>query len=91
MSEGSGIIAAHLYDFLTRIYPAFGGGKNYIQTPAFVKRWFGSQQPRQIHRGYGVAYHAGDRAYQGLSNSSWYSSLGGSWRGRGSGRRLGGD
>jgi len=91
MIEGSGIIAAHLYDFLTRIYPAFGGGKNYIRTPALVRRWFGSQQPRQIHRGYGVAYRAGNRDTPGSSNSSWYSSLGGSWSGRGAGRRLGGD
>jgi len=91
MSEGTGIIAAHFYDFLTRIYPTFGGGKNHIQTPGFVRRWFGSQQPRQIHRGYGVAYHTGDRISQGTSNGRWYSRLGGSWSGRGQGRRLGGD
>ncbi|EAT83242.2 hypothetical protein SNOG_09050 [Parastagonospora nodorum SN15] len=36
----TGLLAAHLYDFLTRIWPTFGGGKNYIVTPNFVKRLF---------------------------------------------------
>ena len=89
MTEGTGIIAAHLYDFLTRIYPTCGGGKNYIPTPALVRRWFESQQPRHIYRGYGVAYRASDRTSQGSSKSSWYSTHGSSWRERGAGRRLG--
>lgn len=92
MIEGTGIVAAHLYDFLTRIYPTFGGGRNYVQTPTFVKRWFGAQNRRQTQRAYGTAYRAGDRTPQSsATGTSWYQGLGGNWRGRGSGRRLGGD
>jgi hypothetical protein len=40
MAQVTGLIAAHMYDFLTRIWPTFGGGKNYITTPQFVKRLF---------------------------------------------------
>jgi Derlin-2/3 len=50
--EVSGLLAAHLYDFLTRIWPTFGGGRNLVPTPMFVKRWFtpasGSAQPRSF-------------------------------------------
>ncbi|KAL9640155.1 MAG: hypothetical protein Q9164_000423 [Protoblastenia rupestris] len=44
MKQGTGLLAAHLYDFLTRLWPTFGGGKNYIKTPAVVKRWFGADR-----------------------------------------------
>lgn len=30
MVQGTGLIAAHLHDFLTRIWPTFGGGRNII-------------------------------------------------------------
>ncbi|KAI9672219.1 MAG: centromere/microtubule-binding protein cbf5 [Alyxoria varia] len=50
LTSASGIVSAHLYDFLTRIWPAFGGGSNWIQTPAFISRLFGDDsrvpQPR---------------------------------------------
>ncbi|KAL8694090.1 MAG: hypothetical protein Q9218_001205 [Villophora microphyllina] len=58
MMQGTGIIAAHLYDFLTRLYPTFGGGRNYIQTPAFVGGWFGGVDQRTQSKGYGTAYSA---------------------------------
>ncbi|KAG7008050.1 25S rRNA (uridine-N(3))-methyltransferase [Physcia stellaris] len=45
LHQAAGIPAAHLYDFVTRIYPTFGGGRNYIFTPAIVKRWFGADKP----------------------------------------------
>jgi len=76
--EVTGLIAAHLYDFLTRIWPTFGGGTNYIFTPDFVKRWFGGNVPQR--RSYGTAFPAaesGPRNDDGWSNS------------RGPGRRLG--
>ncbi|PKX96765.1 centromere/microtubule-binding protein Cbf5 [Aspergillus novofumigatus IBT 16806] len=56
LSEGMGIIAAHLYDFLTRLYPTFGGGRNYLTTPAFVRRFFAAYAPRGEYRAYGTAY-----------------------------------
>lgn len=83
----TGIVAAHLYEFLTRIYPEFGGGRNYIVTPGFVKRFFARSTPRGAYRSYGTAY----RPTQESSGSSWSSSVQGAWSARGRGRRLGGD
>ncbi|PGH15156.1 derlin-2/3, partial [[Emmonsia] crescens] len=86
-----GIVAAHLYEFLTRIYPTYGRGRQFIWTPAIVKRWFGAHRSNQTHRAYGVSYHPGDRETQAAaasgSASGWFS--GDSWNGRGAGRRLG--
>ncbi|KMW68145.1 hypothetical protein BDDG_12608 [Blastomyces dermatitidis ATCC 18188] len=87
-----GLVAAHLYEFLTRIYPTYGRGRQFIWTPVFVKRWFGAHHINQTHRAYGVAYHPGDRetreaAKASGSGSGWFSSD--SWSGRGVGRRLG--
>ncbi|KAI4208201.1 MAG: hypothetical protein LQ348_000264 [Seirophora lacunosa] len=56
LNQGTGIIAAHLYDFLTRLYPTFGGGRNYLKTPAFIRRWFGGVDQRAQRKGYGTAY-----------------------------------
>ncbi|KAK2765913.1 hypothetical protein FQN54_007428 [Arachnomyces sp. PD_36] len=90
--ESMGIVAAHLYDFLTRIYPAFGGGRNYITTPGFVRRWFARGQPRQTTRPHGTAFRANQPTTQGGESSrGWSSGFGNSWGGRGAGRRLGGD
>ncbi|KAI5282099.1 hypothetical protein KEM54_002981 [Ascosphaera aggregata] len=97
--EITGIMAAHMYDYLTRLYPTFGGGRNYIQTPLFVQRWFQSRGPQAT--GYG-AYRmntpggrtAGSTSFvrrsTGSSSTSFFSGNG-SWRNRGAGRRLGGD
>ncbi|KAL4917920.1 hypothetical protein BDW62DRAFT_210844 [Aspergillus aurantiobrunneus] len=86
--EFTGIVAAHLYDFLTRIYPTFGGGKNYLVTPAFVRRWFTGSLRGGQQRVYGQAYRP---ANDSESSSSWTSSVRGAWDTRGSGRRLGGN
>ncbi|PWY85671.1 DER1-domain-containing protein [Aspergillus sclerotioniger CBS 115572] len=89
LSDGMGIIAAHLYDFLTRIYPTFGGGKNCLATPAFVRRFFAAHTPRREARAFGTAYHhANDQARN--SSIGWTSSFQSSWNRRGPGRRLGG-
>ena len=40
MVQATGIVAAHLHDFLTRLWPMFGGGRNLLPTPAIFKRWF---------------------------------------------------
>ncbi|OJZ81752.1 hypothetical protein ASPFODRAFT_144638 [Aspergillus luchuensis CBS 106.47] len=89
LRDGMGIVAAHFYDFLTRIYPTFGGGKNYLVTPAFVRRFFAASKPRGEARAFGTAYRATDQT-QG-SSGSWTSSFQSPWSRRGPGRRLGGD
>lgn len=89
LSQLMGLVAAHLYDFLTRLWPEFGGGKNYIQTPNVVKRWFGADKAGFQHRGYGTAYRAGSQAPgRGTSSGFGFSTA---WGTRGQGRRLGGE
>lgn len=84
-----GLVAAHLYDFLTRLWPTFGGGKNYIRTPNVVKRWFGADKPGFTHRGYGSSYRPPvQTAGRGTSSGFGFSTA---WGTRGQGRRLGGD
>jgi len=92
LREGTGLIGAHLYDFMTRIYPTFQGGRNWIQTPRSVAEVFGANRASWTQRAYGNAYRPSQptQAQQG-SSSAWTSALGGSWRSRGAGRRLGGD
>ena len=80
--QGLGIPAAHLYDFLTRYWPDFGGGKNIIVTPAFVVRWFGGGSPVVVKK-HGTVFRP--------PTSQQTSSFSGSWGARGQGRRLGGD
>ena len=89
MVQATGIIAAHLHDFLTRLWPTFGGGSNLLPTPAIFKRWF---FVRQINTGYGTAQAARSQT-SGQTSSGGPSSgvLPESWRSRGSGHRLGGD
>jgi Derlin-2/3 len=36
LHQATGLIAAHLYEFLTKIWPEHGGGRKLINTPAFV-------------------------------------------------------
>ncbi|KAL8734905.1 MAG: hypothetical protein Q9166_001257 [cf. Caloplaca sp. 2 TL-2023] len=88
--QGTGILAAHLYDFLTRLYPTFGGGRNYIQTPAFITRWFGGEDQRTQRKGFGIALAPSAQQPSGPARgfSTAFSSP---WSSRGQGRRLGGD
>ncbi|KAK1770360.1 Der1-like family-domain-containing protein [Phialemonium atrogriseum] len=88
----SGLFAAHMYDFLTRIYPEFGGGPNLLPSPAFLSRFVTA--PRVVQRAYGTAFTRGSTGQ--ASGTSTGSSTGGSvlpdsWRTRGTGHRLGGD
>ncbi|CCF47298.1 centromere/microtubule-binding protein cbf5 [Colletotrichum higginsianum] len=93
MIQLMGFIAAHLYDFLSRVWPEFSGGRNLIPTPAFLSRLV--QTPRFNQRGYGTAVRGGGGAPAQTSGSSTGVSQGGggvlpdSWRTRGPGRRLG--
>jgi Derlin-2/3 len=88
MTQLTGLIAAHLYDFLTRIWPTFGGGRNYIFTPAIVKRWFGARPGQAQVRSYGTAI-PGRRPEDAAQGRATGSNFGGAWDGRGPGRRLG--
>ncbi|RAH68201.1 uncharacterized protein BO66DRAFT_421688 [Aspergillus aculeatinus CBS 121060] len=90
LSDGTGIVAAHLYDFLTRIYPAFGGGQNYLVTPAFIRKFFSDLTPRGDNRAYGTAFRPADQT-QAAASESWTSAFQGPWNRRGPGRRLGSD
>jgi len=76
-----GVPAAHLYDFLTRLWPAFGGGRSIIWTPSFISNIFGG--PRRVT----VAKH-GTIFRPPTQSTSTYSS---GWGSRGQGRRLGGE
>lgn len=86
----SGIVAAHLHDFLTRLWPEFGGGRNLLPTPAILSKLV--ETPRVFQRGHGTAFRAPNRAASGSSTgASTGSVLPDSWKARGAGRRLGGD
>jgi len=82
--QAMGIPAAHLYDFLTRLWPAFGGGKNLLPTPAFVTRWFGGASPtdRIVVKKHATVFRP---------PPATTSSYTGGWGSRGQGRRLGGE
>lgn len=87
----TGILAAHAYDFLTRLYPTFGGGRNVIQTPEFVKKWFGSSRsdrPAIVVKGYGTSYMPPKTQPAKGSTTGGSLAFRKSW---GQGRRLGGD
>ncbi|KAI9149216.1 Derlin-2 [Paramyrothecium foliicola] len=82
-----GLVAAHLYDFLTRLWPEFGGGVNLIPAPAFLSRLV--QTPRLLRRDYGTAFRAGNNASSGQSTGASAGPLPDAWRTRGKGQRLG--
>ncbi|KAK4203262.1 Der1-like family-domain-containing protein [Triangularia verruculosa] len=83
-----GLVAAHLHDFLYRLWPEFGGGRNWLETPAFVSRLITT--PRLLQRDYGTGF----RPQTQTSGSSTGASTGSgplpdSWKTRGAGHRLG--
>lgn len=90
LQQATGVFAAHLYDFLTRLYPTFQGGRNYVRTPAAIKRYLGADTSAYTHKAYGTSFRAAQNVPQQQSRG-WTSGFSGSWGGRGSGRRLGGD
>lgn len=92
LAQSAGLFAAHLYDFLTRIWPTFGGGKNYIFTPRIVKGWFGQKAGTVQDRGFGHAVQGrGNATASGASSSSSSAAEGvrNRWGSMGPGRRLG--
>lgn len=88
----TGMVAAHLFDTLTRLYPSFQGGKNWLQTPGFIARAFGANMNQPARTGYGSMQRPTGRATRETGFSSgWTSSLDHLWAGRNVGRRLGGE
>ncbi|KAK3373759.1 Der1-like family-domain-containing protein [Lasiosphaeria ovina] len=85
----SGLFAAHLHDFLTRIWPEFGGGPNLLSTPAFVSKLVTT--PRFLQREYGTAIRpkSSNQPSGGARGASTGSVFPDSWKTRGSGHRLG--
>lgn len=84
----AGIFAAHLFDFLTRIFPDFGGGPNFLPTPFWVS--YIMEAPRSLQR-YGIATRQTNSS-QGSGTSARFENgpLPNGWRTRGHGHRLGG-
>ncbi|KAI5461262.1 centromere/microtubule-binding protein cbf5 [Mariannaea sp. PMI_226] len=81
-----GFVAAHLYDFLSRIWPEFGGGPNLLATPPFLDRLM---QSPIIERGFGTAIRNPGPGPAGSSSGASRGPLPDSWRTRGQGHRLG--
>ncbi|KAI0884340.1 Der1-like family-domain-containing protein [Annulohypoxylon maeteangense] len=76
----TGLVAAHLHDFLTRIYPEFGNGINLIPTPGFLT-W--------AVDALGVGETTPGPAEQPQREGARSGPLPDSWRSKGPGRRLG--
>lgn len=89
--QGTGLIAAHFHDFLTRLWPEFGGGRNLVPTPGFIRRLWQTTEATVKTRGYGTAHTPAQREAGNASSSSSGAVLPESWRSRGSGHRLGGE
>jgi len=96
LKQAFGLAAAHLYDFLTRIWPSYGGGSNPISTPQVVQRWFARPSGASTTRSYGTAFQSRPVGAQPQTASArgggWTSGFtSGTWGSRGPGRRLGGE
>ncbi|KAH8803219.1 Der1-like family-domain-containing protein [Xylogone sp. PMI_703] len=89
MVELTGLVVAHLHDFITRLWPTFGGGRNLLPTPMFIRRLFEGPGRNIQARTYGSAVTTGPST--GSSTGSSGGVLPESWRSRGAGHRLGGD
>lgn len=94
--DSYGLLAGHLYEFLTKVWPRAGGGFNPIPTPSIVTKivgWF-EGNPRATARSWGTMFTPSS-AGGGSDGSSATASgadrgpLPDSWRTRGAGRRLG--
>jgi Derlin-2/3 len=91
LHQATGLIAAHLYEFLTKIWPEHGGGRKLINTPAFVARWFAKPAGVASQRSFGTAYSGNTTAQN--AGPQRQTGGGGSWTSgfSGQGRRLGGE
>lgn len=96
--QATGLVAAHTYNFLTKIWPEYGGGRRYISTPQTVRNWFAKPGMTPTPRGAGTAFNVGGAGSQNIpqrptgTSGGWASGMTSSgWNARGQGRRLGGD
>ncbi|CAG8974977.1 hypothetical protein HYALB_00012100 [Hymenoscyphus albidus] len=80
-----GLMSAHLHLFLTKLWPEFGGGRNLLPTPGFIRRMWEAKQTTVTNRGYGTAIAPG----RPKSAEQGSGPLPDSWKSRGSGHRLG--
>lgn len=80
--EATGLVAAHLYDYLTGLYPNFGIQRNLITTPGWIKKMFGNQSV--VERPYGSVTNTAAN-----NKAAWGLDL--SWKRFGPGRTLGGE
>lgn len=78
-----GLISAHLHLFLTKLWPEYGGGRNLLPTPGFIRRMWETKQTTVTHKGYGTAIARPQAKEEGSG------PLPDSWKARGSGHRLG--
>lgn len=88
-----GLLAAHLFEFLTKIWPQAGGGFNPIPTPPMlhsIVQWFEGTAGRVNHRSWGTMFSPNtDSSSSATTTGANTGPLPDSWRTRGSGRRLG--
>ena len=87
----TGLIAAHLHDFLSRLWPEFGGGRNLLPTPGFIRKMWQTTTATTNNRAYGTAFAPAQREASTASGASAGGVLPESWRSRGTGHRLGGE
>ncbi|UNI18957.1 hypothetical protein JDV02_005186 [Purpureocillium takamizusanense] len=86
--QAQGLVAGHLFEFLTRVWPEYGGGSNLIPTPAVLStivQATGSIQGRVTGGG---GARPSDQA-SGRTTGASRGPLPDSWRTRGPGQRLG--
>jgi Derlin-2/3 len=88
--HSTGLVAAHLYDLLTGLYPQYGGpSRSVIATPAWMSRLWGTRA--ELVRPYGAVLNANANANAAPSRGVGASAWGVGWGKWGEGRRLGGD
>ncbi|CAK7269847.1 hypothetical protein SEPCBS119000_003780 [Sporothrix epigloea] len=86
-----GLLAAHLYDFLTRLWPEFGGGYNLAPAPGFLSRLVATPGRSVENRGYGTVFTSARSGNTSGSAGASTGPLPDTWKTRGRGTRLGGD
>lgn len=79
----AGMVSAHIYYYLTTIYPN-QGGRRYLQTPQFLKRIFPPAQTRGFRGGFMRPDPSAPSTSAAAQNTNMFGRH--SW---GSGQRLG--
>jgi Derlin-2/3 len=86
VSAFTGIVAAHMFEFIAGIWPRYGNGPQLFRTPKFIQRIFSGAASNVIHREYGTAYRPGTAA---AASGAHVPGVPDGWRNRGTGHRLG--